>query len=145
MTLLKKYKYNGKEFTSTYSLRQQIWNHQHKAYGSPKTQEQFTALGLNVEVIEYNPQDLLTSQQKAQRIRAQRDAKISRSDFYVMPDYPSDEQSLTLVKEYRQKLRDITKQETFPNSVEWPDMPTVLLQEPQKTEKEVLGLKSIDM
>lgn len=142
---LNKYKYNGKEFTSTYSLRQQIWKHQRRAYGSPKTQEEFTALGLNVEVIEYNPQDLLTNQQKAQRIRAQRDAKISRSDFYVMSDYPSDEQSLALVKEYRQKLRDITKQETFPNSVEWPDMPTVLLQEPQKTKQEVLGLKTINV
>lgn len=143
--MLKKYKYNGKEFTSTYSLRQQIWNHQHKAYGSPKTQEEFTALGLNVEVIEYNPQDLLTSQQKAQRIRAQRDAKISRSDFYVMPDYPSDAQSLALVKEYRQKLRDITKQQSFPDSVEWPDMPTALLQEPQKTKQEVLCLKTINV
>lgn len=143
--MLKKYKYNGKEFTSTYSLRQQIWNHQHKAYGSPKTQEEFTALGLNVEVIEYNPQDLLTSQQKARRIRSQRDAKMSRSDFYVMPDYPSDEQSLALVKEYRQKLRDITKQQSFPDSVQWPDMPTVLLQQPQKTEQEVLGLKTINV
>ena len=142
---MKKYKYNGKEFTSTYSLRQQIWNHQHIAYGSPKTQEEFTALGLNVEVIEYDPQDLLTSQQKAQRIRAQRDAKMNRSDFYVMPDYPSDVQSLALVKEYRQKLRDITKQQNFPDSVEWPDMPTVLLQQPQKTEQEVLGLKTINV
>ena len=45
---------------------------------------------------------------------------------------PSTEEGLTEVKTYRQTLRDITTQETFPDSVTWPDTPAVLLKQPEK-------------
>ena len=45
---------------------------------------------------------------------------------------PSTEKGLTEVKTYRQTLRDITTQETFPDSVTWPETPAVLLKQSEK-------------
>ena len=142
----KKYTYNNETYSSLYALRKAIWEHQKLLYGKPQTQEDFDkipALKDKVTVVEYNPEDELTDEQKAARIRAKRDSLINQSDFYVMPDYPSDPDSLTVVKTYRQALRDITKQETFPESVVYPDVPVVLLKGKQKEEAMTLGLDAV--
>ncbi len=58
-----------------------------------------------------------------ERLRAARDAKLAETDYYVLPDYSVDEETLTKVKAYRQALRDLTSLEGAPwddNSIPWP-------------------------
>jgi len=58
---------------------------------------------------------------KAKGIRKQRDVLLDESDFAMLPDAP-----VTNVedwKTYRQALRDVPQQGTFPVSVEWPEKP----------------------
>lgn len=57
----------------------------------------------------------------AMEARAKRDRLIKETDFYLMPDYPAVPVGIT---EYRQSLRDITDQDGFPVSIEWPAKPT---------------------
>ena len=66
-----------------------------------------------------------TDEELAERIRRDRDEKLEETDFFVMPDYPSDPKDLEEVKTYRQALRDITKQSGFPKEVTWPELPSV--------------------
>ena len=54
-----------------------------------------------------------------ERIRSQRDGKLSDTDWAVLPDSPHDTQA---VRDYRQALRDITQYAT-PDDVVWPDSP----------------------
>lgn len=62
--------------------------------------------------------------EKADQVRAQRDYLISQTDYLLSPDYPIDAESLEAVKAYRQALRDVPQQESFPD-VEWPTAPAV--------------------
>lgn len=121
-----RYIYNNQKYTSLYSLRQAIWQNERMAYGEPKTQEEFNSLGLKVTLEEYDPEDEMSDEELAQRVRNRRNSLISQSDFYVQPDYPSTPEGLEAVKAYRQALRDITEQKGFPRNVEWPEIPDVL-------------------
>lgn len=58
-----KYRYNNQEYFSLTQLRKAIWENEHTGYDNPKTQEEFTELGLEVEVIEFDPLDDLTVEQ----------------------------------------------------------------------------------
>ena len=65
------------------------------------------------KVVEINKEQLATN------IRSQRDMLLFNTDMLVVADRnPSPE-----ILEYRQKLRDITKQEGFPQSVVFPTLP----------------------
>lgn len=66
-----------------------------------------------------------TLDELASQVRTERDRRISETDWYMMPDYPTDPETLELVKNYRKALRDITLQSGFPRDVEWPVMPKV--------------------
>lgn len=120
---MKRYVYKEEKFNSEYSLRQAIFKHERIAFGK-LTPEFMKAHGIVEE--EYNPEDELTDEQRADRIRRQRDYLLAQTDYLVMPDYPVDAETLTAVKAYRQELRDITSQKTFPKSVTWPEVPAVL-------------------
>lgn len=61
----------------------------------------------------------------AENVRSERDRRLAETDWYMMPDYPADPETLELVKNYRKALRDITLQSGFPRDVEWPVMPKV--------------------
>lgn len=76
----------------------------------------------------------------AKAIRAKRDNLIGETDYYLMPDYPSNSQNLEELKVYRQALRDIPKQEGFPRDVHWPDVPKFLCKD---SELEPLGLAKV--
>lgn len=52
-----RYLYNSQKYTSLWSLRQAIWQNEHKVYGNPTTQEEFQEIGLNVTVETYDPLD----------------------------------------------------------------------------------------
>lgn len=70
-----------------------------------------------------------TEQQKlnelATTIRSKRNALLAETDYLLMPDYPISKEYSEKVKEYRQQLRDITKQENFPENVVFPDFPKI--------------------
>lgn len=53
-------------------------------------------------------------------IRAERDKLLSKSDWTQLADAPVDK---TAWATYRQQLRDITGQDTFPTKVTWPTKP----------------------
>ena len=76
----------------------------------------------------------------AEAIRAKRNALLGETDYYLMPDYPSNPQNLEELKVYRQALRDIPKQEGFPRDVRWPDVPKFLCKD---SELEPLGLAKV--
>lgn len=76
----------------------------------------------------------------AKAIRAKRNNLIGETDYYLMPDYPSNPQNLEELKVYRQALRDIPKQEDFPRDVRWPDVPKFLCKD---SESEPLGLAKV--
>lgn len=61
----------------------------------------------------------------AENVRSERDRRLTETDWYMMPDYPADPETLEVVKNYRKALRDITLQSGFPRDVEWPVMPNV--------------------
>lgn len=76
----------------------------------------------------------------AEAIRDKRDNLIGETDYYLMPDYPSNPQNLEELKVYRQALRDIPKQEGFPRDVRWPNVPKFLCKD---SESEPLGLAKV--
>lgn len=76
----------------------------------------------------------------AENARSERDRRIAETDWYMMPDYPSDPNNIEEMKVYRQALRDITKQEGFPSKFTWPDVPKFLC---KNSEWEPLGLAKV--
>lgn len=57
-------------------------------------------------------------EKKAKEIRAERDRRLSETDWMALPDSPRRTPELLA---YRQALRDITAQSGFPNAVIWPE------------------------
>lgn len=70
-----------------------------------------------------------TDEELAIKARAERNMKIAETDYYMMPDYPSDPNNIEEMKAYRQSLRDIPKQEGFPSKFTWPDVPKFLCED----------------
>ena len=128
-----RYTYKDKKYTSLYTLRQAIWDNDHTIFGD-LTEE--LKIRFNITEEEYNPEDEMSDEELAQRVRNKRNSLISQSDFYVQPDYPSTAEGLEAVKAYRQALRDITKQSGFPKEVTWPEPPSVF-----KKDTDGMGLK----
>lgn len=120
---MKRYIYKTEKHTSEYSLRQAIFKHERLAFGT-LTPEFMSQHGITEE--EYDPEDEMTDEELASRVRMRRDSMISRTDFYVQTDYPSDPAGLEAVKAYRQALRDIPEQSGFPRNVQWPSLPPAL-------------------
>lgn len=65
----------------------------------------------------------------AENVRSERDRRLAETDYYMMPDYPSDPNNIEEMKAYRQSLRDIPKQEGFPSKFTWPDVPKFLCED----------------
>lgn len=73
-----------------------------------------------------------TDEEVAEQVRAERDRRLAETDWYMMPDYPADPETLELVKGYRKALRDITLQSGFPRDVEWPVVPKVFCEDTER-------------
>ena len=121
-----KYNYKGNQYDWLGDIRKVIWNEDRMVFGEwdEETKKHFGVTEVNIpepEVPPYVP----TDEELAERIRRERDEKLEETDFFVMPDYPSDPKDLEEVKTYRQALRDITKQSGFPKEVTWPELPSV--------------------
>ncbi len=63
----------------------------------------------------------ISEQQKAQEIRIKRNRLLSESDWTQTLDAPLTAQEREKWALYRQELRDITEQQSFPNSVVYPE------------------------
>lgn len=74
-----------------------------------------------------------TDEEVAEQVRAERDRRIAETDWYMMPDYPADPETLEVVKSYRKDLRDITLQSGFPRAFKWPVMPKVFCEDTEGT------------
>lgn len=61
----------------------------------------------------------LSATDKGQRIKAKRDSLLFGTDQFALQD----REMSTEMQAYRQALRDITEQETYPESVTWPIAP----------------------
>ena len=118
-----RYFYNGGKYHSLYEIRQKIFEDTKTEFGdwNDDLKKQF---GITEE--EYNPEDEWTDDQWADMVRRKRDALISGTDYYILPDYPSTPDGIEAVKQYRQDLRDITLQSGFPRNVQWPSLPSAL-------------------
>lgn len=132
-----KYNYKGNQYDWLSDIRKVIWNEDRMVFGEwdEETKKHFGVTEVNIpepEVPPYVP----TDEELAERIRRDRDEKLEETDFFVMPDYPSDPKDLEEVKTYRQALRDITKQSSFPKDVTWPELPSVF-----KKDTDGIGLK----
>lgn len=125
--MISKWVYDGKEYYSDYAVRQAIFDKERKAFGPAPTDTNsavgfWSGLGVAFSQTEYVPSmDELKS-----RAVAKRDKLLSECDYYVLPDYPSTEEGLVVVKAYRQALRDVPQQEDFPMAIVWPTKPAVL-------------------
>lgn len=64
--------------------------------------------------------------QKAAQIRATRDSLIAETDWTQLLDAPISDESREQVRVYRQALRDVPQQESFPDEVTWPEKPDVI-------------------
>lgn len=132
-----KYNYKGNQYDCLGDIRKVIWNEDRMVFGEwdEETKKHFGVTEVNIpepEVPPYVP----TDEELAERIRRYRDEKLEETDFFVMPDYPSDPKDLEEVKAYRQALRDITKQSGFSKEVTWPELPSVF-----KKDTDGMGLK----
>lgn len=128
-----RYVYNKQKYNSLHTLRQAIWKNEYKCYGEPKTQEDFDSLDLKVTLEEYDPRDEWTDNQWADMIRRKRDALISGTDYYILPDYTEiPPEALEAIKVYRQALRDIPEQAGFPRNVKWPVVPAFMTRKSSK-------------
>ena len=120
---------------------------------NPKTHEVLVAVGDNISFFEsmgytevgeveqaYDGRYFIAGyapakpQEKIEKqVRAERDRRLAETDWYMMPDYPADPETLEVVKNYRKALRDITLQSGFPRDVEWPVMPKVFCEDTEGT------------
>ena len=56
--------------------------------------------------------------------RGKRNKLLKKTDMFMsVIDYPITEAQRNEIKEYRQRLRDITTQPGFPNNINWPAIP----------------------
>lgn len=76
---------------------------------------------------------MMPQEEVVTKVRAERDRRLAETDWYMMPDYPADPETLEVVKNYRKALRDITLQSGFPRDVEWPVMPKVFCEDTEGT------------
>ena len=62
-------------------------------------------------------------EQKSAEARTKRDQLLAESDWTQVLDAPIDTGTRDAYRVYRQALRDIPEQDTFPEYIQWPDKP----------------------
>lgn len=116
-----KYEYKGKQYDWLSDIRKDIWETDRVVFGAwdDLVKEQF---GVTEVMIPdpVTPPYVPTDEELARQVRNERDRKLEETDWYMMPDYPADPETLEVVKNYRKALRDITLQSGFPRDVKWP-------------------------
>lgn len=72
-----------------------------------------------------------TENERFQRLRASRDAKLTATDYLMTPDYPLPDEQRQAVVTYRTALRDLPAQEGAPwdgggSQTPWPEAPAII-------------------
>lgn len=65
-------------------------------------------------------------QDLTQQVVTERNFRLSDTDYLMQPDYPITDECREAFKVYRQQLRDITKQDGFPENIVFPEIPEVV-------------------
>ena len=129
-----KYNYKGKQYDWLSDIRKDIWETDRVVFGAwdDLVKEQFgvTEVMISDPVI---PPYVPTDEELARQVRDERNRKLEETDWYMMPDYPTDPETLELVNNYRKALRDITLQSGFPRDVKWPVVPRVFCEDTEGT------------
>jgi hypothetical protein len=74
--------------------------------------------------VEYEINDkIITDEQRAELIRAERHTDLVKTDWTQLTDAPLTQTQKDNWALYRQQLRDLTKQPGFPLTVNWPTKP----------------------
>lgn len=111
MRTVKIYKYKGVEYPNWESCKANFPNTSFVAE-SELPPEVFANLGITV----IERQETEPGLRPDETIRAKRDALLSETDKYLLPDFPIGQIELDTVKAYRQYLRDYTKQSGWENT-----------------------------
>lgn len=115
--------YINQKFTDTYPPEAAVWCN---TRGDCSIQQ----VDGKYQIVENPPVSL---EVLAENVRSERDRRLAETDWYMMPDYPADPETLEVVKNYRKALRDITLQSGFPRDFEWPVMPKVFCEDTEGT------------
>ena len=83
---------------------------------------------------EYTIEDVPMTEEEA---RAQRDKLLEDTDWTQVLDAPIDATTREAYRAYRQALRDIPEQEGFPESITWPELPSVTKADPDPVDTAV--------
>ena len=67
--------------------------------------------------------------ESADEVRARRNHLLSETDWTQLQDAPFNVEEKEAISKYRQSLRDIPQQLTFPDNVMWPEIPAILNQQ----------------
>lgn len=129
-----KYNYKGKQYDGLSDIRKDIWETDRVVFGAwdDLVKEQFGVTEVMIPdpiTPPYEP----TDEELARQVRNERDRKLEETDWYMMPDYPADPETLETVKSYRKALRDITLQSGFPRDVKWPVEPRAFCEDTEGT------------
>ena len=114
------YLYDNKSYATEGALRDAIFNTEGLVFGELESELEWQQVGVTLQYTDDLPVDTSVL---AQQVRNERDYRLFKTDYYVMPDYPATEEMLIQVTDYRQQLRDITKQSGFPQNIVWPVNP----------------------
>ncbi len=81
-----------------------------------------------IEISEATPEDLEIARMDAENeaicfVKEERARLLAQTDHYMMPDYDISDEKREAMREYRQALRDITKQDGYPYNVIFPKYP----------------------
>ena len=82
----------------------------------------------DAEIVDYHLESISMAEKATEilkeEVRQKRNRLLLESDWTQFPDSPiTDPVEQAKWREYRQALRDITKQANYPNVVYWPDKP----------------------
>ena len=69
--------------------------------------------------------------------RAQRDKLLAETDWTQVLDAPIDATTREAYRAYRQALRDIPEQDGFPETITWPELPSVTKADPDPVDTAV--------
>lgn len=73
----------------------------------------------------------------ADEARTQRDKLLAETDWTQVLDAPIDAATREAYRAYRQALRDIPQQEAFPDTITWPELPSVTKADPDPVDTAV--------
>lgn len=78
------------------------------------------------------------AEKQAQVIRDKRDKLLSDTDWTQADDAPLSTEDRESMRKYRQDLRNITTQSTFPQTIQWPEKPITSTVANQSTKLDLL-------